>query len=186
MGPNPKYIYLLSLPPLPEKKPASQTWATFTYTGKETTSITKLFKHTNIRIAYRTTSNLLHLLTPNSQPPDPLTHLGVYRLSCPDCNKAYIGQTGRNCQTRYEEHRRAFHYNNPSSKYALHALTRQHAFGNIKDSFQILHNQKKGALLNTIERFRIFKEASTHNDTHTVPSSSIFQAILDDFTETNK
>jgi hypothetical protein len=148
----------------------------------------KLFKRTNIRIAYCTSSNLLHLLAPNPQPLDPLTRSGVYGLSCPDCNKAYIGQTGRNFRTRYEEHERAFRYNNPSSKYALHALTHQHAFGNIKDSFQILHTQKKGTLLNNIERFHIFKEASTHNhlnDPHTIPSSSIFQAILDDFTETN-
>jgi hypothetical protein len=49
-------------------------------------------------------------------------------------------------------------------------------------------NPEKGALLNTIERFYIFKEASTHsqlNDPHTVPSSSNFQAILNEFTEEN-
>jgi hypothetical protein len=71
----------------------TQSWATLTYTGKETTYIAKLFRHTNIKIAYRTNNNLLCLLTPNQQPLDTFTRSGVYRLSCPDCSKAYIGQT---------------------------------------------------------------------------------------------
>jgi len=33
-------------------------WATFTYIGKETTYITKLFKHTNIKIAYVTNNSI--------------------------------------------------------------------------------------------------------------------------------
>ena len=77
-------------PPHPQRNPATQSWAVFTYTGKETTYITKLFRHTNIKIAYRTNNNLLRHLTPNPQPLDPLTRSGVYRLSCPDCSKAYI------------------------------------------------------------------------------------------------
>jgi hypothetical protein len=51
---------------------------------------------------------------------------------------------------------------------------------------QILHTHNKGAHLNTIERFYIFKEASTNNhlnDDHTVPNSKIFQTILNDFLE---
>jgi hypothetical protein len=95
-------------PTHPEKKPTARTWATFTYMGRETTFITKLLQQTNIRIAYRTSNNLLRLLTPNRQPPDPLTHSGIYRLSCPDCRKAYIGQTGRDFRTRYNKHKRAF------------------------------------------------------------------------------
>jgi hypothetical protein len=49
---------------------------------------------------------------------------------------------------------------------------------------QILHTHNKGALLNTIEKSYIFKEASTNNhlnDQHTVPNSQIFQTILNDF-----
>jgi hypothetical protein len=83
------------IPPHPQSKPTTQSWTIFTYKGKETTYITKLFRHTNIKIAYRTNNNLLRHLTPNPQPLDPSTHSGVYRLSCPDCSKAYIGQTGR-------------------------------------------------------------------------------------------
>jgi len=53
---------------------------------------------------------------------------------------------------------------------------------------QILHTQNKGAHLNTIERFYIFKEASTNNHLHdhTVPNSKIFQTLLNDFLEENR
>jgi hypothetical protein len=35
-----------------------QTWATFTYIAKETTYITKIFKHANIKIAYLTNNTI--------------------------------------------------------------------------------------------------------------------------------
>jgi len=87
---------------------------------------------------------------------------------------------------RYNEHKRALQYNQQTSKYALHAATQQHTFGNIQECMQILHTHDKGAHLNTIEKFYIFKEASTHthlNDDHTIPNSKIFQTILNDFLE---
>jgi hypothetical protein len=39
-------------------------WAKFTYTGRETRTITKLFKNTNIKIAHTTNNNLRKLLEP--------------------------------------------------------------------------------------------------------------------------
>ena len=38
-------------------------WAAFTYTGKQTKHITKLFKNTNPKIAYKTTNTLECVLT---------------------------------------------------------------------------------------------------------------------------
>jgi hypothetical protein len=66
----------------------------------------------------------------------------------------------------------------------MHQLT----FGNIQEYMQILHTHNKGAHLNTIEKFYIFKEASTNNhlnDDHTIPNSKIFQTILNNFREEN-
>jgi hypothetical protein len=37
-------------------------WATFTYIGKETRKITKIFQNTTIKIAYRTKNNIQHIL----------------------------------------------------------------------------------------------------------------------------
>ena len=38
-------------------------WATFTYTGKQTKYITKLFRNTNLKITYKTNNSLERLLT---------------------------------------------------------------------------------------------------------------------------
>lgn len=41
-------------------------WATFTFVGKETKTITKLFKNTKIKIVYKTSNSLQKRLTPRS------------------------------------------------------------------------------------------------------------------------
>jgi hypothetical protein len=70
-------------------------WATFTYTGKETTFIINLFKKTDLGIALRTNNTIKRLLTQRQQTTGKYAHSGVYKLTCPDCNKAYVGQTDR-------------------------------------------------------------------------------------------
>jgi hypothetical protein len=50
----------------PENK-QNKKWTKFTFVGKETRQITKLFKHTNVKIAFTTANNLGKLL--NHQPP---------------------------------------------------------------------------------------------------------------------
>jgi hypothetical protein len=84
-----------------------ENWITFTCTGKETRVITKLFKNnTNLRIAYKVNNkrekNLYFWEKQNKL--DKYKQSGVYQLKCLDCNKYYIGQTGRNFKQRYKEH----------------------------------------------------------------------------------
>ena len=83
---------------------------------------------------------------------DKYTQSGVYRLTCPDCNKAYVGQIGRNFLARYIEHRLASRNNSHTSKFAQHLLEQAHSFNTIDNTMQILHYQKKSAHLNTVER----------------------------------
>jgi hypothetical protein len=95
---------------------------------------------------------------------------------------AYVGQTGRDFSTRFNEHKRAFRLN--SSKYATHILNNQHSFGQIQDTMQILHVRRKGPHLNTTEKFFIHKEAANNNhlnDEHTVANNRIFDTILQGF-----
>lgn len=70
-------------------------WSSFTYIGKKTTYITNIFKHSNIRITYGTNNTLQNHLGQTTQNVDKFSLSGVYKLTCPDCKKAYIGQTGR-------------------------------------------------------------------------------------------
>jgi hypothetical protein len=102
------------------------SWAKFTYFGKETRFITKLFKETQIRIAYKVNNTISKRLTPkpwNSNPPQQqFEKSGIYRLTCPDCQMKYVGQTGGSLQKRYKEHFHDFKYNIHKSSFAAHLL----------------------------------------------------------------
>jgi hypothetical protein len=96
----------------------TRKWATFSYIGKEVRTITKLFRNTEIRIAYKTRNTIQHLLQlKENNDPDIYNHSGIYEISCKSCNLKYIGQTGRSFRIRYKEHLNAIH-SNTNSKYA--------------------------------------------------------------------
>jgi hypothetical protein len=160
----------------------TKKWAKFTYTGKETRYITKLFKRTDIRITYTTRDNLRHLL--NSQPykkQDAYSKTGVYKLTRSECNKQYIGQTGRSFRGRYKEHAREYNYATNKSNYAKHLLDTQHPLKPIDDCMTTLDTTKKGSMLNTIERFYIHQATQNNsqlNDRNTVTPNPIFNTIL--------
>jgi hypothetical protein len=104
-----------------------------------------------------------------------------YKLTCPDCGKAYAGQTGRDFYTRFNEHKQSFRYNSQHSKYAQHLIEHGHAFSNIHNTMEILQFQKKGTYFNTIERFHIYKETihNNHlNDEYTTTANKIFDTVL--------
>jgi hypothetical protein len=84
-----------------ETNTTTHKWASFSYTGKETTFITNLFKKTDLKVTWCTTNTIQRLLMPQHQPPDKY----AYKLVCPDCNKAYVGQTGRSSTMRFKEHK---------------------------------------------------------------------------------
>jgi hypothetical protein len=106
----------------------------------------------------------------------------VYKLTCPDCGKAYIEQTNREFHTRFNEHKRAFHHNPQQSKFTLHLTEQKHSFGHINNIMQIIQPQKKGRHLNTIKRFYIYKEAHKGNqlndDLTIAPTNKIFDTII--------
>jgi len=91
-----------------------ELWAKFTYYGKETRAITKLFKETQLRIAFKVNNTIRKRLTPKPHNKDlqqQFERSGVYCITCPDCNMKYIGQTGRSFQKRYKEHFHDYKYN---------------------------------------------------------------------------
>ena len=90
--------------------------------------------------------------------PDKHTRSGAYKLTCPHCDKAYVGQTGIRLNERYNEHKPAFKTNSHSSNYAKNILEELHTFGPIDQTIQVLQYREKGTHLNTIERFFIYTE----------------------------
>jgi hypothetical protein len=91
----------------------NKKWTTFTYTGKETRYITKLFKETEINIAFKTNNTIKRIIktNPHIEHKNRYNSPGIYKLKCKDCPLQYIGKTGRSFNTRFKEHIRAIRYN---------------------------------------------------------------------------
>ena len=105
---------------------------------------------------------------------------GIYQLECPTCNMRYFSQTGRPFRTRYQEHLRDFKYNNYKSKFAQHLLEKQHAIDKMENIMNVLHITDKAQMMNTIERYYIYREtkmANQINDKLTVQPNAIFETI---------
>jgi hypothetical protein len=142
---------------------------------------TNLFRRTNIKIAFRTNNTVYNRLTHKNHNTDKYTQYGVCTLMCPDCNKAYVGQTGRGFIARYIEHKHSFRNNSHTSKFAQHLVKQAHTFTTIHNTMQILHYQKKSTHLNTVERYYIHAEftANNHlNDNQNIFPNPIFDNIL--------
>jgi hypothetical protein len=98
-----------------EQKIEKQKWATFTYSGPETRTITNLFRHTNLKIAYKTTNTIKHHLKLRNETQDIYCQSGVYQLQCGEFPLKYIGQTGRTFELRYKENINATRTNKQNS-----------------------------------------------------------------------
>jgi hypothetical protein len=86
-------------PPTPNSTQPKDThtptkWAKFTYIGRETSYIKNIFRKPDLKIAFHTSNTIEKLLTCRTQNQDTYKQSGAYKLTCPDCNKAYIGHTG--------------------------------------------------------------------------------------------
>jgi len=142
-------------------------WLKFTYTGKETSFITKLFKDTNIRIAFTTNNTIGKRLAVEQRTPQcKYNKSGVYQLAFPDYKMKYTGQTGRPFRVTFQEHIRDFKYNNSISKIVQHLIDNKHAIGNMEDIMQIVHITGKGKKLDALESFHMWEHPHSHLPIH--------------------
>ena len=160
-----------------------QIFATFTYIGKETRFVTKLFKHTNVRIAYRTQNTIGKLLRHHHNPKydDHFDKSGIYELTCPDCDKKYVGQTDRSFRTRFREHLWDYRYKTGNSKFAQYLHEHDHSFGPINSVMDILQIVGKGAMMDTLERYHIYKITNLGtqiNDKSTATCNILFNTLI--------
>ena len=144
-------------------------WVTFTYVGRQAKFITKLFKNTNINIAYKTNNKIGNILIHNTHTTtnntrDKNNKRGIiYQVTCKDCNKRYIGQTGNSFYTKFREHFNEFKHGNGCSKFAQHLLENRHSIGPIDEIMEVVHTVKKGRMMDTLEKFHIYKETKLEN-----------------------
>jgi hypothetical protein len=160
-------------------------WAKFTYTGRETLMVTKLFKKSHIIIAFTTTNNLGRLLK-NKSTQDSTNKFklnGVYQLNCPTCNRKYIGQMGSIFHIRYREHYNDYKYANNKSKFAEHVREEDHTFGPMEEIMKPVQIASKGRLLDVWEKYSYYifqetKNGNQINDKLTVQYNPIFDVLV--------
>ena len=98
---------------------------------------------------------------------------GVYKLVCENCDKVYIGQTGRSFYNRIKEHFRSYLNNDSLSNYSSHLNAENHHFNR---EFKVLHRSSKGVRLNALEFLEINKRKNLQillNDQLDVNSSPL-------------
>jgi len=111
-------------------------------------SITNLFKHTDLYIAFRATNTLQQQLSKKQNNKNPS---GIYKVKCNTCNEAYVGQSGRSINIRHKEHIRYIRTNNPQSAYAMQILQNRNEYGTIENTLQLLKTCRKSTSVNCWE-----------------------------------
>ena len=80
-----------------------------------------------IRVAHKAITTLRQLLTNVKDKVEPKNRQGtVYKIKCWDCPATYVGDTGRNLNTRLTEHRRATKNGDYKNNIAEHHLQTDH------------------------------------------------------------
>jgi len=166
-------------------KKDNKKWASFSYVGKEVIPIAKILKKFNIKVAFRTRNTLENWLGckqlyPNEDKGDKYDTCGIYKLNCRSCDGSYIGQTGRNFKTRFKEHVNDIKNNRGKTGYSQHILENGHERAHNLTDLIILEKRNKGPLLNTLEKFHIFKTKKENillNDVQFDLNNPIYEVI---------
>jgi mevalonate kinase len=96
-------------------------WVTFTYTRNYIRKFTKLFKNTNLKVAFETITAVGKLVS-DTRTTNTYEQSGIYKMTFQSCRKVYIGQTGQHLTTRYKEHIRNIRFSKEESAFAQHIL----------------------------------------------------------------
>jgi len=88
------------------------------YVGRQIKFITKLF---NLKVSFKAGITTGKLLVHNKNTNfNKFNKCGVYQLTCPDCNRKYIGQSNKPFHIRLQDHFQDFKYRNRKSTFAQH------------------------------------------------------------------
>jgi hypothetical protein len=177
---NNKNILTLNRIVQPQTKD-DKVWVKFTYFDDRIRILTKIFRKSNIRVAF-SVNNTIKKKCNSSSLVDKYSKSGVYSLKCLSCDQIYVGQTGRSFKIRYENISVILvRHNKDKSKYALHMLQFSHEYGTIENTLEILKVVNKGKLLDVLERFYIYK-ANRHkqimNEQYVVDHNVLFKMLL--------
>jgi len=134
--------------PTHTKQHCNRKWVNFMYRSPSIHKVTNLFKHTNLKIAFRPTNTVYWQLSQKPEDPNPS---GIYQPKFNTYNNAYIGQSGKLITVWQREHLHYIRNNNPTSAYAMHILDNRHEFGSVDETLRLLRPCTKGATMNCWE-----------------------------------
>lgn len=154
-------------------------------------ALRKTFHSTKFNLAYTTKNNAFSLMKKFSQKETPTNNddlykkSGIYKLNCNDCNKYYIGQTGRSFKCRFQEHIQALKSNNTTSmksSFAEHLLTTNHSYTSMQSNMKIVEFARKGGIMDCKEDLHIYLNKKKDQDgmlntTHLNYTNPIFDYI---------
>jgi hypothetical protein len=134
------------------------------YTNLIPQIIKNQLKKYNITVTFRTNNNIQNVLQ-TKRNKNPETCSGIYKIVCDDCDKFYIGQTGRGFKDRYIEHLPKKNIKNIKSSYAQHLIEYNHNYTSFAQNLKPLHYCKKGRFMDAMEEFIIYKASKLqHNE----------------------
>lgn len=133
-----------------------------TYFGPISTKISNILCKDNGTVSFKSSNRLSNLIFNVKDKPNNYKKSGVYKLKCNECNGCYIGQTGRNFETRFKEHNACYRLKKRTSNFANHFLDTDHTFPDI-NNLQILHTGNKGRKLDILENIEIYKHKNDPN-----------------------
>jgi hypothetical protein len=115
--------------------------------------ITKLFKHTDVGISFKSTNTIQHPTTPKTTNNiHEHNKCVIYKPTCNTCKLSHVGQTSQP-QTRYQEHIRYIKQKDHQPAYFLHIVKNNHEYGPINSTITLLKQITKTSLLIPYEHF---------------------------------
>lgn len=141
--------------------------------------IQKTLNKLGYKTAYKTTNKIEQKLKYTKHKPPNDT--GVYRINCNDCNKFYVGQTGRSFEKRFKEHISDIQKTEPKSNFAQHIKSEKHTYTDYNSNLTILHRIRKGQTLNRLEELEIYKNRNNNNllnDKINTKTNKIYDRII--------
>ena len=104
-------------------RPTTVTIATVPYIKGTSETIARILQPHDIRVAHKPITTLTNV----KDKVEPKNRQGaVYKIKCCDCPATYVGETGRNLNTRLTEHRRATKNGDNKNNIAEHHLQTDH------------------------------------------------------------
>ncbi|BHF80974.1 hypothetical protein SprV_0702410300 [Sparganum proliferum] len=106
-----------------------KVWRALPYIDGVSEAVSRLIRPLGIGIAHRPDSTIRHLvMRPKAPLPRGETKNVIYRVQCNSCEANYFGETGKQLQTRVNEHMRAVRRMDPLSLVAEHCADSGHTF----------------------------------------------------------